>query len=250
MYNLVISLVVGIVVTLAVKLAGFSLWAGILPGVIALVATYIVLARRVAQRVQALMTMVQQDLQVQATSQKEAQARVERAIKTLESGLVWDKWQFMVGPEIHAQVGMLKYMIKDLDGAQGHFAKANPRNYMAKAMEGALHYQRKDFTAMKASFEEAVKTGKKEALVWAAYAWCLLQNKEKDEALKVLGRAVELNPSDEKLKGSLSQLQNDKRLKMKPYEPGWWQFGLETPPMQPMGGGGGGGRRVQFVNRR
>ncbi len=199
MYNLVISLAVGIVIALGVKLAGLSLWAGILPGLLALVGTYIVLARRVAQRVQALMTMVQQDLQVQATSQKEAQTRIERAIKTLESGLVWDKWQFMVGPEIHAQVGMLKYMVKDLDGAQRHFALANPRNYMAKALQGALHYQRKDFTAMKASFEEAVKTGKKEALIWAAYAWCLLQNKEKDEALRVLGRAVEANPSDEKL---------------------------------------------------
>jgi tetratricopeptide (TPR) repeat protein len=249
MYNLLIALGVGIAIALGVKLAGFSIWAGLIPAIIALIATYIVLARRVAQRIQALMTLVQNDLQGSpATSQKEAQGRVDRAIKTLERGLVYEKWQFLVGPEIHAQIGMLKYMVKDLDGAKGHFAKANPRNYMAKAMEGALHYQRKDFTAMKASFEEAVKTGKKESLVWAAYAWCLVQNKEKDEALRVLGRGVEVNPSDEKLKASLTQLQNDKRLKMKPYEPGWWQFGLEAPPMQPMGGGGG--RRMQFTTRR
>jgi predicted Zn-dependent protease len=235
MYNLLIALGVGIAIALGVKLAGFSIWAGLIPAIIAVIATYIVLARRVAQRIQALMTLVQNDLQGSpATSQKEAQARVDRAIKTLERGLVYEKWQFLVGPEIHAQIGMLKYMVKDLD--------------MAKAMEGALHYQRKDFTAMKASFEEAVKTGKKESIVWAAYAWCLVQNKEKDEALRVLGRGVENNPSDEKLKASLTQLQNDKRLKMKPYEPGWWQFGLETPPMQPMGGGGG--RRVQFTTRR
>lgn len=249
MYNLLIALGVGIALTLGVKLVGFSVWAGVPVGVIAFVATYIVLARRVAQRVQALMGTVQNDLQgSQPTSQKEAQARVERAIKTLERGLVYDKWQFLVGPEIHAQIGMLKYMVKDLDGAKTHFDKANPRNYMAKAMEGALHYQRKDFTDMKGAFEAAVKHGKKEALVWAVYAWCLLQNKEKDEALKVLARAVEANPTDEKLKASLTQLQNDKRLKMKPYEPGWWQFGLEAPPMQPMGGGGG--RRVQFTTRR
>lgn len=249
MYNLLIALGVGLAIALGVKLAGFSIWAGLIPAVIAFIATYIVLARRVAQRIQALMTLVQNDLQgSQPANQKEAQARVERAIKTLEGGLVYEKWQFLVGPEIHAQIGMLKYMVKDLDGAKRHFAKSNPRNYMAKAMEGALHYQRKDFTAMKASFEEAVKNGKKESLVWAAYAWCLLQNKEKDEALRVLGRGVEANPSDEKLKASLTQLQNDKRLKMKPYEPGWWQFGLETPPMQPMGGGGG--RRVQFTTRR
>lgn len=247
MYNLLISLAVGIAVALAVKLAGFSLWAGLVPGVLAFVGIYVVLARRVAQRIQGLMTVVQTDLQGQATNQKDAMARVERAIKTLEKGLAYEKWQFLVGPEIHAQIGMLKYMVKDLDGAKASFGKSNPRNYMAKAMEGALHYQRKDFPAMKASFEAAVTHGKKEALVWAVYAWCLVQNKEKDEALKVLGRAVETNPSDEKLKASLAQLQNDKRLKMKPYEPAWWQFGLETPPpMQPMGGG----RRMQFTTRR
>ncbi|HEY0094869.1 MAG TPA: tetratricopeptide repeat protein, partial [Archangium sp.] len=166
-----------------------------------------------------------------------------------EGALVYDKWQFMVGPEIHSQIGMLKYMSKDLDGAQVHFAKAGPRNYMAKAMQGALHYQRKDFAAMKQAFEAAVTAGKKEPLVWAVYAWCLVQNKEKDEALRVLGRGVEANPSDEKLKNSLAALQNDKKLKMKPYEPMWWQFGLETPPPQ-MLGGGGGGRRVQFNPRR
>ncbi|MFP2931668.1 tetratricopeptide repeat protein [Pyxidicoccus sp. 3LG] len=247
MYNLLISLGVGIAVALLVKLAGFSLWAGLIPGILATLGVFILLARRVAGRVQALMTVVQQDLQSQPTSQKDAQTRVDRAVKTLEQGLVYDKWQFLVGPEIHAQIGMLKYMVKDLDGAKAHFEKASARNYMAKAMQGALYYQRKDFPAMKSSFEAAVKSGKKESIVWAVYAWCLLQNKEKDDALRVLARAVEENPKDEKLKGSLTQLQNDKRLKMKPYEPMWWQFGLETPPtMPPMGGG----RRMQFVTRR
>ncbi|HYO52341.1 tetratricopeptide repeat protein [Archangium sp.] len=250
MYNLLIALGVGLAITLGIKLSGIgSIWAGIIPGTIAFVGTYLLLARRIGNQLQALMGSVQKELQTQPTNQKDAQARVERAIKMLEGGLAYDKWQFMVGPEIHSQIGMLKYMSKDLDGAQVHFAKASPRNYMAKAMQGALYYQRKDFPAMKKSFEAAVSAGKKEPLVWAAYAWCLVQNKEKDEALKVLGRGVEANPSDEKLKNSLSALQNDKRLKMKPYEPMWWQFGLETPPPQVLGGGGGG-RRVQFNPRR
>ncbi|MCP3099365.1 tetratricopeptide repeat protein [Myxococcus sp. K15C18031901] len=250
MYNLLISLAVGIVVALLVKLANFSLWAGLVPGVIAMVATFVLLARRVANRIQALMTTVQQELQqTQPTSKKDAQGRVERAVKTLEKGLVYDKWQFMVGPEIHAQIGILKYMVQDFDGAKSHFDKSSSRNFMAKAMEGALYYRSENIPAMKTAFEAAVKSGKKESIVWAVYAWCLLQRKEKDEAQRVLARAVEENPKDEKLKTSLSQLQNDKRLKMKPYEPTWWQFGLETPPpmMPPMGGGG---RRMQFNTRR
>ncbi|MBZ4329605.1 M48 family metallopeptidase [Corallococcus sp. AS-1-12] len=248
MYNLLISLAVGLAVGVLVKFAGgFSWWAGIVPGVIVFFATYIVLARRVSTRVQALMTTVQKDLQGQPATQKEAQGRVDRAVQTLEQGLVWDKWQFLIGPELHAQIGMLKYMVKDLDGAKPHLEKASGRNYMAKAMEGALHFRRNDVPAMKSSFEAAVKSGKKESIVWAVYAWCLLQLKDKDAAQRVLARGVEQNPSDEKLKGSLAQLQNDKRLKMKPYEPLWWQFGLEAPPMMPPQGGG---RRVQFTHRR
>ncbi|ADO72018.1 tetratricopeptide repeat protein [Stigmatella aurantiaca] len=248
MYNLLISLGVGIAIALGVKLAGFPLWAGLVPGVLAFIGAFILLARRVAQRIQGLMESVQKEFQGQPTTQKEALQRVERAVKTLEQGLVYEKWQIMVGPELHAQIGMLKYMAKDLEGARTHFAKASARNAMAKAMEGALHYQRKDYVAMESAFEAAVKAGKKESLMWAAYAWCLMQLKEKDKALRVLARGVETNPSDEKLKSSLTQLQNDKRLKMKPYEPTWWQFGLETPPMPTLGGGGG--RRVQFTTRR
>jgi predicted Zn-dependent protease len=248
MYNLLIALGVGLAITLGVKLFDFSVWAGIIPGTLAFLVTYFLLARRTGQKLQALMGSVQKDLQGQPTSQKEAQARIERAIKVLESGLVYDKWQFLVGGELHAQIGMLKYMSKDLEGARPHFVKAGPRNYMAKALEGALHFQRKDFPAMKKSFEAAVTSGKKEPVVWAAYAWCLLQNKEKDEALKVLARGVEANPKEERLKNSLQALQNDKKLKMRPYEPTWWQFGLEAPPPQTLGGGGG--RRFQFTPRR
>lgn len=249
MYNLLISLGVGIALILGLQLVGASLVAGIIPGVLAFILTFVLLARWVAKRMQLLMDSVQKEFAAQATNPKDAQQKVERAVKTLEQGLVYDKWQLMVGPEIHAQIAMLKYMVKDLDGAQAHFAKASPRNYMAKALHGALYYQRKDYPAMEAAFEEAVKAGKKESIIWAAYAWCLVQLKEKDKALRVLARAVETNPSDEKLKASLTQLQNDKRLKMKPYEPTWWQFGLEAPPMPTMGGGGSG-RRVQFITRR
>lgn len=244
MYNLLISLAVGLVVALLVKLANFSLWAGLVPGLLAFVATYILLARRVVLKVQALMGRVQKELSGQPANPRELQQTLQRAVKTLESGLPWGRWQFLVAPEIHSQIGMLQYMGKDLDGALKHFEQGSTRNYMAKAMEGALHYQRKEPEKMKAAFETAVKSGKKESLIWAVYAWCLLNLKDREQAMRVLGRGVETNPSDEKLKNSLAQLQNDKRLKMRPFEPAWWQFGLEPPPTPTMGG-----RRVQFLRR-
>lgn len=244
MYNLLISLAVGVVVTLLVKLADFSIWAGLIPGLIVAIGVFLYLTRRVTLKLQGLMGQVQKELSVQPSNPREVQQTIGRAIKMLEGGLVWDKWQFRLGSAIHGQIGMLKYLAKDFDGAAASFGKAHSSDYMSKAFEGALHYQRKDFTKMRSSFEASVKAGKKESIVWAAYAWCLVQLKERDEALRVLARAVEINPTDEKLKGSLSQLQNDKRLKMKPYEPMWWQFGLETPPQTPMGG-----RRVQYLRR-
>lgn len=244
MYNLLWSILAGIAVTLLIRTLGFSVWAGLVPGLLAFIAAYIVLARRTSVKVQVIVKEAQDELSIQASNQKEQRARVDKAVKILERALAYDKQQFLIGPEIHAQIGMLKYMVKDLDGALLSFQKANPRNWMARALEAALYFQRKDLPKMEATFEQAVKAGKKESLAWAAYAWCLQQSKQNDKALKVMARAVEANPSDEKLKTGLTALQNDKKLKMKAYEPMWWQFGLEQPPMAMTGG-----RRVQFDRR-
>ena len=245
MFNLLIAAAAGVIVTILVKAAGYSIWAGLVPGVLIFLGGFILLGRRVALKVQALSKLAEKELSAQPATQKERQQRFEKAVKILQDGLAYDRWQFLIGAEIHAQIGMIQYVSKDLEGAQQHFALASPRNYMAKAMEAALYFQKKDFGKMESAFEAAVKSGKKEPLVWAAYAWCLQQMKDKDRALKVMARAVETNPSEEKLKAGLTALQNDKRLRMKAYEPLWWQFGLEQPPLQmPVGG-----RRVQFQRR-
>jgi len=223
----------------ATKLVTGSLYWGLVPGTLVFIGGYILLARRVATRIQALSTQAQAELSSPSQNQKEQKGKVERAIQLLEQGLQYEKWQFLVGPELHSQVGTIKYMVGDLDGALVHFAQGTDRN----GMEGALWYRRQQPEKMTTAFELAVKASNKEPLIWAAYAWCALQLKDKEKALKVLSRAVEANPSNEKLKNSLHQLQNDKRLKMRPYEPAWWQFGLELPTQPP------GGRQVRFQRR-
>jgi len=244
MYNLLLSFAVWLAITAAVRLFGFPLLAGVIPGFIAFGATFILLGRRIQARISALAEAVKKELSSMTANQREQKVKLEKAVKILEEGLKYDKWQFGVGSSLHSQIGQLKYTFKDHDGALDHFRKGTPRDYFGKAMEGALWYQRKDAEKMTAAFEEAVKHGKKEAIIWAVYAWCLVQQKEKDKALKVMARAVEANPSEEKLKAGLTALQNDKKLKMKPYEPMWWQFGLENPPLQQMGG-----RQVRFERR-
>jgi tetratricopeptide (TPR) repeat protein len=246
MYNLILSFAAGVLVALLVRLAGFPIWAGIIPGTLVFVGVYVVLARRIALKVQALVNAAQKELSSQPTSMRDRDQKVAKSVKLLEEGLAFDKWQFLIASELHAQIGMIKYMVKDFDGAQPHLAKANPRNGIALGMLASLHYQKKDYPKSEQTFEAAVRASKKEGVLYAVYAWCLMQQKKKDEALKVLARGVAANPSDEKLKAALTAVQNDKKLKMKAWEPLWWQFGLENPPLQqPMGGG----RRVQFERR-
>ncbi|MFT3708320.1 MAG: tetratricopeptide repeat protein [Archangium sp.] len=244
MINLALSLIAGFAVAVVIKLAGFPLLAGIIPGTIVLLAVMVLLGRRSFTQLQAVSQAVQAELSsMNAGNKKEQQVKVEKSIKLLEAALPLGKWQFLVEGEIYAQIGMIKHLFKDYDGALAAFSKSSQRNYLAKAMQGAIFFMKKDFGSMQKSFEDAVKHGNKEGLMWAAYAWCLIQNKENDSALRVLSRGVEQNPNDEKLKKALTALQNDKRLKMSPWEPMWWQLGLENPPLQQAQFVGGGRRR-------
>lgn len=231
MINLLLSLGAGAVVAVVIKLAGFSVMAGVIPGTLVMAGLYVVLGRRTFMQLQVVMQQVQAELSSMSPNKKEQQVKADKAIKLLEGALALGRWQFLIEGEIHGQIGMIKYLFKDYEGAMASFLKTGPRNYFARAMQAAVLFQRKDFGGMEKSFEDAVKHGKKEGLMWAAYAWCLLQNKQSDKALKVLARGVEANPSDEKLKTALTAVQNDKRLKMKAWEPMWWQLGLEQPAM-------------------
>ena len=248
MINLLLSLAAGIAVVVLVKLFGFGLLAGIIPGTIVFLGILVVLGRRSFTQLQAVVQGVQAELSTMTSNKKEQIAKADKAVKMLEAALPLGRWQFLVEGEIHGQIGMIKHLFKDYDGALASFKKASGRNYFAKAMQAAIYFQKKDYGSMQESFEAAVKHGNKESLMWAAYAWCLIQNKQDDKALRVLSRGVEANPSDEKLKKALSALQNDKRLKMSPWEPMWWQLGLETPPMQ-QAQFVGGGRRRSFMRR-
>jgi tetratricopeptide (TPR) repeat protein len=248
MLNLLYALVAGLVVSVLVKLFGFSLIAGIIPGTLVFLGVYVVLARRTFVKVQQIMEQVKKEFEAMPPNPKEQKVRAEKAIKLLEGALPLGKQQFLVESELHAQIGMIHHLFKNSDAALASFAKTQPRSYLARAMQAAIYFQRKDFDAMRRAFEDAVKHGKKDGMVWAAYAWCLQANKDVDGALKVLARSVAENPSDEKLKNALTALQNDKKLKMKAWEPAWWQFGLETPPM-PQPQFVGGGRRGRLMRR-
>lgn len=251
MYNLLISIAVAVVLFFGVIALGFNPWAAPIPAVLGLVAANFLLARRVGKKVQDLANRAQKEIMAaQGTlDPKQQRSRFDKAIETLKEGFQYEKWQFLISGELHSNIGILEYVRKEFDAAKPHLEKAGPRGpagARAKAMLACLHFNAKDEKAMREAFEIAVKAGKKEPIVWATYAWCLDKLDKRDDALKVLARSVEANPSDEKLKASMVALQNEKKFKMKAFAPDWYQFHLEKPPMDM---GPGGGRRVIYQRR-
>jgi tetratricopeptide (TPR) repeat protein len=242
MYNLLISLAVGLAVTLAVGLGTSVGWIGsIVPGLVALLAAYFVLARRTWKQLEKVFEATQKDLMAQ---------RLDRAVQTLEAGFALAPWQFLVAAQLHSQIGVLRYMRKDFDGAQPHLEKSFSRHGVARAMLAVNRYRRRDLEGARKVFEDTVGTNKKEPLAWVAYAFVEEKEGKHEAAISVLSRAVKANPSDEKLKAALQALQNDKKLKLgKIFGEQWFQFHLEQMPPQMAPAGGRGGRRIVYQRR-
>ncbi|MBW3579329.1 MAG: tetratricopeptide repeat protein, partial [Actinobacteria bacterium] len=61
-----------------VRLLGFPVWAGIVPGLIVFFGTYIVLARRIATRIQALSQTAQRELSAPSANVREQKVKIDK----------------------------------------------------------------------------------------------------------------------------------------------------------------------------
>lgn len=243
MYNLLISVAIGLAVILAVRFGTTVGWVGsILPGAVAMLAAYFVLARRTWKQLEKVFEGVQKELMAQ---------KFDRALQTLQSGFALAPWQFLVASQLHSQIGVLRYIRKDFDGAHPHLEKSFSRHGVARAMLAVNRYRRRDLEGARKVFGDTVKANKKEGLAWAAWAWIEEKEGHHDAAIAVLSRAVKANPSDEKLKAALQSLQNEKKLKFgKVFGEQWFQFHLEPMPVQMiMPPGARSGRRATYQRR-
>jgi tetratricopeptide (TPR) repeat protein len=243
MYNLLISLAAGLVVALAIRFGTPFGWVGsILPGLFTTGIAYFLLARRTWKQLETVMLTAQKDLMAQ---------KFERAIQTLQGGFALAPWQFLVAPQIHSQLGVLRYVRQDFSGALPHLEKSFSRHGIARAMLAVSYYRKKDLERMRSVFEDAAKGNKKEGVLFAAWAWIEEKEGRHDKAIAILAQGLKANPSDEKLKSAAQALQNDKRLKLgKLYGEQWFQFHLEQMPQQMASPGAGrGGRRVVYQRR-
>ncbi len=229
MYNLLASLAAAIAATALFGFifggGDFEFWYGIVPGIIAFVSTFFVLARRVMKQVEAIVLAAQPELQ---------NRNVERAVDIMKTAYPLAKWQFLLHAQIDGQIGTLLFAAQKFDDAEPFLLRSFKRNWVPRAMLATLYYKRKRHDEMKQVFEEAVEANKKQALLWNVYAYCLWKQNKRSEAIEVLNRAIAHVPDDEKTTRNLKALQNDRKMKMRGWNMQWYQFHLDKPPQQKM----------------
>lgn len=227
MYNLLISLAAGLLTSVVFGMifgqGSWSIVYGIVPGFLVFVAAYIWLARRSLKQVQAL----------GETAQAQLQSRnIDRAVEIFKQGYPIGKWQFMVRPQLDAQIGTLLFVAERFNESEPYLKNAFSKNWTARAMLGVLYYKRRKFDEMEKAFEAAAMANKKEALLWNLYAYCLWKSKQRDKAIKVLNEAVETLDGHKVTEKNLKALQNNRKMKMRSWNQLWYQFHLDRMPAQ------------------
>jgi tetratricopeptide (TPR) repeat protein len=238
MYNLLISLAAGLLVAIGIRLAGFGWVAVIVPGVLMAAIAYVALNLRAQKRLSAMVD----------AAVAEAQARrFDRAIQVAKGALVMGPWLFGAEAAIAALIGQFHWWKGDHEAALPYLQKAARGQWPARVMLAVARWRKRDLAGMKQVFEETLKArgNRKQGLLWCSYGWFLEKENLHDDAVRVLGRAVAANPSDDKLKSALQSVQNGKKLKIGKLYTEWYNFGVEAPP-QMMPPGFRPGRRATY----
>jgi tetratricopeptide (TPR) repeat protein len=229
MLGFVVSIASAIMVTFAVGLPLGSVLYGIVPGIIVFFVVWFLIGRKIMRDLQQRMESVQKIL-TPKNPMRPTKPRFDDAIKVLEGGRVWAKWSPFVKGQIDGQIGVMLYLDQRFDEALPYLQSASARNWVAKAMQGAIHFRKKQPEPMKAAFESAVKYSPKESLLWNVYAWCLYKRQDRDAAIDVLNRGLAKVGNDERTSRNLQAIRNSKGMKMKGWNEMWYQFHLEKPP--------------------
>lgn len=223
MINLLLGLGAALAVILLSSLLRISLWISVPVGLAAGAGLFIWQGRKVQQELERIFTRAGDQLKKQ---------QFEKAIDIMKEGYRFSTRQFLVKGSIDGQIGVVQYLRKKNEEAEPLLASASMQHYIAKAMLGILQWKRGEKKKAKETFDLALKTGKKESLLYAVYAYVLTEMGERDRAIDVLNRGLGVCKGDERLITNRNLLQNGKALKMKVYGEQWYQFLLERPMLR------------------
>ncbi len=220
MINLLLSLGLAIAVVVLGLPLHIKLWLTIPAGIVGGGALFIYLGRKVQSELEAIFGRAGELLKKQ---------KFDPAIEIMKEGYRLGPRQFLVKGSIDGQIGVIQYMRQKKAEAEPLLKAASTHHYIAKAMLAILQYQRGEKKAAKETFELCLKTAKKESLLYAVYAYLLVEMGERDHAIETLNKGLKVCKDDERLIASRNLLQNGKAMKMKIYGEQWYQFLLERP---------------------
>jgi len=205
---------------LLLSLLKINFWITLPLGILAGVALFIYLGRRVQGQLEQVFNRASEALKKQ---------QWDPAIAIMKEGYRFNKWQFLVKGSIDGQIGVVQYLRKKNDEAEPLLRSASYQHYIAKAMLGILQWKRGEKKQARTTFQLALKSGKKESLLYAVYAYVLNEMKDREKAVAILNQGLTVCKDDERLLVNRNSLQNNKPMKMKVYGDQWYQFMLERP---------------------
>lgn len=215
MYNLLIAVGLSALMYVLVGVGFYSSIAGVLPALIVFGVSYFFLARRTGRLVQAEMERLAPMLQQQKTD--EAKELLESLVQR------FGKWQFLLGGQLLAQVGMIDYLRLEYDSALPNLEKGKWRNWTALMCIALIHHRRGDAAAAEDHFVKARKAAPKEAMVYLVPAVVSARGGDRDAALTVLAEGLKVQDS-QLLKDVQNKIQNKKRVDVSKLPQTWYQF--------------------------
>jgi tetratricopeptide (TPR) repeat protein len=221
MLNLAVSLLLSILLHVGLSLfAPVEQWIVSIASVVTFLLVYYLLTRFVMKKIGVLMETAQRDLQAK---------RAEKAVKELQSGFKYAKWQFYIKGQLNAQIGTILYLKRDFTEAFDYLQKGFVRHWVAMGMLAICYMKRNKPSKMIETFEKATAASRKEPLLWNLYAYCLEKIGEKDKAGAVLEKGIKKTGGNDTLTENLEALRAGKKMKMQEFGDLWYQFHLESP---------------------
>ncbi|MFH0925883.1 MAG: hypothetical protein V1872_09710 [bacterium] len=218
MINIAISLSGGIIILIAGIFFSFPWWLITMLGILITAVIFFILSKIMAKKLTTIFMNANSELQ---------KGRIDRAIIILKEGFRYRRQQPLIASQINAQLGVIYYCKNDYKEAVNYLKKGLSAHYVAQCMLGIIYMKEKKYSEMKKAFDIALRTGRKESIVWSLYAYCLNRIDEKEGAIEVLNKGLKKLKEDEFIKENLLALQNKKKMKMKAYGDQWRQFMLE-----------------------
>ncbi len=192
-------------------------WIVSLIGLVVLVVVFILISRSLLKRITAIMTQAQKDVMAN---------RADKAISDLKASMKFAAWQFYIKGQINSQIGTIHYIKRQFSEALPYLEKGFSKNWVAMAMLGISYMKKNKTDKMVSTFEKAIAASRKEAMLYALYAFCLDHIGNRARAVEILNQGVK-KTSDERLRENIDLLEAGKRMKMKGFGDMWFQFHLE-----------------------